>query len=279
MNSSVGTISLTSEGTACSSYALRRLEEGRAGYVRSIFQTSLNIEAEGFLFHIGEETAGLSCNGCTLTRAGIRTLLATASIDDLVLFRSGLLRIFTRGGVIHLDLSKLKQCSLKLPSGKAADQLGNLPLLTLPSHEKLARSLTKLATPLVERDHRSLQLDMLGLGEGLTPSGDDMLVGYTAVLQIANASLLPLWLKALRSLPLEKTTSVAASYIEAVCEGQVSEALFDSLTAEGEKMQQEAFQKLLQLGHTSGNDTLLGMQAALIYLKITNHTKHIGGAL
>ena len=106
---------------------------------------------------------------------------------------------------------------------------------------------------------------MIGLGPGLTPSGDDMLVGMMAVLYATYhtaqlSSLLPT-----ESQLTALTTSVSASYLYYAKLGYFSTTLHTLLRrlACGSQGIAHSLESMLHHGHTSGADTLLGMDLTL----------------
>jgi hypothetical protein len=103
---------------------------------------------------------------------------------------------------------------------------------------------------------------LAGLGEGLTPSGDDFIVGC----------LLAAWASGLgeheghlvSTIPAEAariTSSLSAAWIWAAARGECSAAwhtLFERLLSSGQVEIQAAVKQLISIGHTSGADALAG---------------------
>jgi hypothetical protein len=114
---------------------------------------------------------------------------------------------------------------------------------------------------------------LVGLGEGLTPSGDDVLVGLLAGLDAARES--PGGADALRQrlcAELEqgssRTTRLAAQMLDAAAAGFYAEPVRELLeTLAPPKPSAAALERavtgLLAVGHRSGGDTLRGIAAAL----------------
>lgn len=107
---------------------------------------------------------------------------------------------------------------------------------------------------------------LVGLGPGLTPSGDDFLCGAMAALHYLGHAMVAQQL-ALRTLPLtaQGTNLISAAYLRCAAAGQASSVLFDAL----ESMVVDAGTNLeLRLdaihavGHTSGWDSLTGAATA-----------------
>ncbi|WP_218652057.1 DUF2877 domain-containing protein [Limnobaculum xujianqingii] len=117
-------------------------------------------------------------------------------------------------------------------------------------------------------------LSIIGLGPGLTPSGDDMLIGAMAILHCIpeSANYLPQRLlidSSIKALSL-LTTEVSACYLHHATLGHYSSSLTHLLhcLARSSPMTKHAVDKVLQHGHTSGADTLLGMHIALCWLRL-----------
>jgi hypothetical protein len=118
---------------------------------------------------------------------------------------------------------------------------------------------------------------LVGLGPGLTPSGDDLLVGFLAT-QYKFDSPIKRWLydsglieRIIRK-QKEKTTSVAFQFLKCASEGLFSEILIDvidSIIARDHshgKKQYPVLDDFLRWGHTSGTDTMVGVVVALCAL-------------
>jgi hypothetical protein len=115
---------------------------------------------------------------------------------------------------------------------------------------------------------------LVGVGGGLTPAGDDALVGIVAILELfqaacGTASDLRTRLVD-RAVPLlaQRTSRLAAQMLAAAAEGCYAEpvlGLLDALAADtpSPRLIEHAIAELLPLGHRSGADTLRGAAAAL----------------
>jgi len=110
---------------------------------------------------------------------------------------------------------------------------------------------------------------LIGLGEGLTPAGDDYLVGMLAILhRLADG-----WpasgavARALTAHAVDATTTVGAAFLRHAVVGQFSEPLRDLTMAKSPSAARAAAAALARMGATSGADTLAGMRAALAALE------------
>jgi hypothetical protein len=107
---------------------------------------------------------------------------------------------------------------------------------------------------------------LIGLGEGLTPAGDDLLVGSLAVARRFRPDFLgenPGIGQALANTAREGTTLVAREFLLEALEGRFSEIVIALLTAADVPRARAALDDLLELGATSGADTATGMRLAL----------------
>lgn len=112
----------------------------------------------------------------------------------------------------------------------------------------------------------------IGRGPGLTPSGDDLLLGIIAALWYAgaiNAARITPMRGALETTTRRRTTAISVEYLHYACQGMVIGALREFLNALGTHDPCnviDTMDRLRRHGHTSGADCLLGAIAALRYL-------------
>ena len=133
---------------------------------------------------------------------------------------------------------------LAVSARKAADDL----LEALPSDDEA--TLTKSAYGLA------------GLGKGFTPSGDDFLMGTMfalwASMPAETARRRSRWLSEASA---KRTTRASAAWLAAAARGEAAEAwhgLFATLAGNRITETQPAAKRILQTGHTSGEDALIG---------------------
>lgn len=113
----------------------------------------------------------------------------------------------------------------------------------------------------------------IGLGEGLTPSGDDFLVGLLWALWVGEADRLPgfdTFLYAVQSI-LHKTNDISAQMLRLAIRKRFTEPLISLARVSGPTDCAEAFKRIAAFGHTSGFDTLCGL---LVGLKTTERIAH-----
>jgi hypothetical protein len=98
---------------------------------------------------------------------------------------------------------------------------------------------------------------LVGLGAGLTPSGDDALVGFTAALTAARATLARPIARAAADAGA-RTTLVARTYLDHAARGEYAERVHD-LTAAVAAGDATAVARGMSWGATSGADLVLGI--------------------
>ena len=106
---------------------------------------------------------------------------------------------------------------------------------------------------------------LLGLGEGLTPAGDDCLVGALAVLHAVGHPALvhaPAVATAIARVAVERTTAVGREFVVHALAGRFSEPVLALLRARSPLEAADAATCLAGLGATSGADTLAGLRLA-----------------
>lgn len=103
---------------------------------------------------------------------------------------------------------------------------------------------------------------LIGLGIGLTPSGDDFLCGVLAGLILRNCTSHPFSLALQQQLTtrLPDTNDISQAFLNCALQGQYSEAVCSLCHAAEEAQLSAAFSAI---GHSSGMDTLCGILYAL----------------
>lgn len=116
---------------------------------------------------------------------------------------------------------------------------------------------------------KSVLLKWIGCGAGLTPAGDDFLIGILFIHKICHI-LNHEFLEQLKELIKEEkyTTDISMHYYMSAFENCYNDALLDlyqALISADEKLMRISIDKVLQFGHTSGCDMIAGVLTGLIY--------------
>lgn len=286
-----------------SDYARTRLGQRSSGAVHSVFSSSLNVALDGFLLHVGSSEAPLSCLGATVPACEMAELLAVAEPGDRALYRNGTLRIYNRSRVSFLTLDPapvrpmgVKALETVLPDNFVASLRRELHALDLVRHIGLPWSdrsrdavnelvrFSALCRRVGERggsprDATSLKAVvcamrgavayLVGRGLGLTPSGDDVLMGFGTALRFLHredvSNVEQVFFNAVSEEIPRKTTAVSEAYYQALTGGYANEdylELLEVIRSRNASALRGALLRVLELGHTSGADSLLGFGAA-----------------
>lgn len=116
-------------------------------------------------------------------------------------------------------------------------------------------------------DMLEMAKSMIGLGVGLTPSGDDFLVGMLLAFTVRQP-FPEIYRKQFADMVQNAsagTNDISRQYLRCACEGEFGVKLHRlcHAAAEGENLQKPAWE-VLYTGHSSGSDTLNGLAAGLI---------------
>jgi hypothetical protein len=105
---------------------------------------------------------------------------------------------------------------------------------------------------------------LIGLGPGLTPSGDDFLVGAVALLEALGENDLHVSLKrALTVVPPTSTSALSRCFLQTAAAGHVGEKLHAAVSSVITGTIDEAIAAAHAIGHSSGWDMLAGIASAL----------------
>ncbi len=106
--------------------------------------------------------------------------------------------------------------------------------------------------------------DLVGLGPGLTPSGDDFLIGALALLDAIGEGQAHVRLaRALRQVPPGLTSPLSRAFLRAAAAGHVGEKLRAALSAIIAGDADAAIAAIRDVGHSSGWDVMAGAMTAL----------------
>ncbi len=266
------------------------------GRVRSLFRRACNIGlADGRLITLLVETLSDVPQGVRLSTPPVFAFdTLPLQLDQAVACRVGIIRF--EGSTLSVDLRTARmwradlsdlwvdvtvlsvrsawQAAWRELHRQSADGLGLIGQKSWPTHtagqaiDALLDATRRLDAPAACAAAEAL----IGVGPGLTPSGDDFLVGYLTGLQRV-AGERPLREGFVSTLGAEivrlsrRTTEVSRAYLEHAAQGRVSGVLADLARAigRGESIAdtQRAARAALRVGSTSGADSVLGLLLGL----------------
>ena len=287
-------------------HAERFVERHAVARVAAVFSRSLHFEADGDFICIGDPSIGRGPLNAVLDRADWMRLAATLPpIGASTSIAHGAIRI----GGVALDTTHAERWRPapwpSAPRRKGALQaLQRLQCLAAEQApvDGLARTvlglagdqrspLARVAQPRVVRLRAWMTarpsesagapppVDLLGLGPGLTPSGDDVLCGLLVALHAVGRTDMAHELDAeiAKAAPCA-TSPISGAFLRAAAEGLGCEALHAAIAAilEGQiEILARRVEALGRIGHTSGWDALAG---ALLVLQAFGTTEgHLAG--
>jgi hypothetical protein len=283
--------------TRLSVHALRILEENPHARIHSVFSSAVNLQAGERLITCssGAITAPHGVEMAPGDLAQLQRLHGTTPVEVLdwhahehvITSRSGKLAISSTPQTTVYDaaLPASKGASISRSVDRLIGHLARTRAHTGLGDEWLAltadRHLTHAVASLLEGKFDDPVLYWLGRGPGLTPSGDDVLVGMIAALWFAGAidsSIMTPIRQLLEDSARSLTTDISVEYLHYACQGLVIGGLRDLLvTLDRSDMSGtlDAVNRLHRFGHTSGMDCLLGAVTALRHLAgIHRHAPH-----
>ncbi len=108
---------------------------------------------------------------------------------------------------------------------------------------------------------------LAGLGNGLTPAGDDFLMGVIYSFWVSReAGEAAHWAKVLVDAASQRTTSLSAAWLKAASRGETNEPWHRMVKALGQLDSQpvsDASKRIMEIGHSSGLDALSGFVLGL----------------
>ena len=143
-----------------------------------------------------------------------------------------------------------------------------------PLEKRISAALSQLTEAVRIRDREGIQhstADLVGLGPGLTPSGDDILVGFSAGLRCTARNKNSEFLFRALQANAARTNDISRTYLLLAARGLYSSSLRtlcqaicadrNSYSAISRSFLEKSAQVVLHTGHTSGRDTVRGLLA------------------
>lgn len=141
-----------------------------------------------------------------------------------------------------------------------------------PLETRARPSLGALTIGLAHRDPAQLvdaAGQLAGLGAGLTPSGDDIIVGVLLACSVWPIDIQKTLRTAIASAASARTTRISAAYLQTAAAGEASEAWHEfvaALVTPDSARVTSAARRVIAFGETSGSEMLAGFVLAVIVL-------------
>jgi hypothetical protein len=245
--------------------------------VHSVFARALNLEVRGELLTLADERAGRLPNGVALQDPPDFRALGLRAGDRADLGRQGI-RVPSAG--LAIDLAGAAPWDPKLGTSGRRPDAGRLgPLAGLAAASGFAPrgddpwqawgAIDALGSALGAGDLAAMLRAagaLIGRGPGLTPSGDDFLLGFAAALTATGHPLGRPFARGVAERARGATTDVARVYLDHAASGEYAEHLHTVMRAllvgsDGDLA--IAVGRALGWGATSGADALTGIAVAI----------------
>ena len=120
--------------------------------------------------------------------------------------------------------------------------------------------------------------NLAGLGIGLTPSGDDFIMGAILAAWIIHpADVVAILAAEVTEVAAALTTSLSGAWLRSAGKGEAGilwHRFFDALLSVEPTVLQESMDKILSIGETSGADALFGFVSLLVAWSVEVRTEH-----
>lgn len=272
-----------------SCYGEDRLKQGAKGFVHSVYQKTINLSLDqGFVAlqaaHSPLSPISLICSIDPIKMQSLqiaREDLAECKEECLLIKSDAQSYFFSYADAEKINLSisdalSLDSCRLLAENMKKAlssDQTGGFSMFLFQDHKEELSLMHDAAKKRIQKCLRFYRegscpaaakelSGLIGLGIGLTPSGDDFLCGVLAGLKLSGmeSSVFALHLKKRIADCLADTIEISAAFLSCALEGQFGLAVNNLLNLPSAEQMRSDF---LAIGHSSGMDTLCGVLFAL----------------
>ena len=248
----------------------------KMGRIHSIFKTSFNIVLDDKILNFSTKGMPVSPHGCILDKDKIDQILESGKTGDIVRVENNVVTFYTRKIIFKVDFSEIEEIDLTVPVILLPlEEIGQTVLfkqlekIAFENHiglkqDKTAQKCLEILRNVHDRTSEEIRQTikyLIGRGAGLTPSGDDVLLGFTMIRRAFDAE--DYFEKLLKERTLESnTTAISMAYYESLFAGYIN-SLFVGLISSIEKENINTIQSIIELvaryGHTSGYDTLFGV--------------------
>lgn len=268
------------KGGAISSLLLPLIQKIETGQVHSLFNQGINIEFDDTHVFLSSMNNPLSAFGINISSDMLDYVKSIVALGNLVVKKQHALVIYGESDIIAIHYNNLRVMDLSFPSVNCKkSEVIDTCLYKLLNKSKLIEhiglyidaEMVKKTEQLIHLPKRDKEKPMalieyfLGRGLGLTPSGDDLLMGYTMALMVFSVN--QNWLDCLAYQVSEnKTTYISTAYFHALLHDHLSEnfiKLIKMLDVTDTGTIETVLEKIKQYGHTSGYDTLYGFWIGL----------------
>lgn len=253
--------------------------------VHSKFGRSFNIQDETcqHLAVVAAEQSAVVPNGIYLRASDFEQLSAEIAVDDCLIIQNQALKFaksqllltgknyqtFQKQRTKRINESNWAEyeCCIRRITKETGYQEGLNAIFS--SENPFVSAIDDLCSEQLSLQRQALHF-LIGRGPGLTPSGDDMIIGHLAARLLINRSNQKLqnYLRTKMTAVNDLTTDVSKHYLLCSLNQRFNQSVLNlqgALLDDSKKQLEEAIQKVLKTGHTSGADFLAGFTRTLEY--------------
>lgn len=253
---------------------------GKIGKIHSVFETTFNINVGDQLIHFSFNSNFLSSFGIKILNEDISYIKKYLQKNNIISIKENEIVIYSNVGILKLDFNLIdivpltvETIQINLEMTKKLQELiseFDFNQSGLPDDTRFKNSLQILKTPyLNDPDILTEILSIIvGNGIGLTPTGDDLLIGYMFIMRMYDSNVFDLFGKVISKEKLS-TTDISREYLRQCAEGVFSSPLyklFEYIKVRDTLQVKRQLYKISKLGGTSGLDTLAGINAGIDYI-------------
>jgi hypothetical protein len=251
--------------------------------VHSKFNIGLNVQFDDALIYVGGGGSPLSSFGLNIEEEKLKDILNSVSIDDMVVNKDDKLIFYSVDGTINIYYKEIEEVDLTIPKIKCSiNEIPNTGLYNYLENIEFEKCIginldeetSKHVDLLLNSDKADWNINVMiirffaGRGKGLTPSGDDILIGFTLALMMFGK--FNSWWRALEAgITRDRTTMISVAYLSTLLKGYASE-YFIRLVKLIDDVEIDTIERTIKdvqsFGHTSGSDTLFGFLLGLRFL-------------
>lgn len=266
---------------AMSNFVALQLPPRVVGKIHSKFRQGVNILLGDMLIFLSSARKPLMVVGISVGETELQELLANVDVGEQVVKNGDIIRIYSRYSIIEICSSAVTEIDFNIPridfliSDLRHSMLyKELKMLQLEKQlglkldtqtKKYCQQLVNL-TNLTSWEQIQVIEYFTGRGQGLTPAGDDILLGFSLLISMERQRFVE-WLECLAAvLSRRLTTEVSLGYMNALIRGYANHNcvnLIKCLESDDITKVQQTIGAVYQIGHTSGKDILYGFSLAL----------------
>lgn len=261
--------------TAISEYAAARIQETDAFHVFARFDKVIDLTGGGSVISIQTSDVPLTPLALVLEAEPFARLCQALERSGMLAVEGGVFRC----GALAIAADTAWRFSGRIAPAERGPEKGALrrvqsvaALMAKPDSlvfaaapglaEVAGVNLTELHRRAAEQLEAGRPWELVGLGSGLTPGGDDLLIGVLAALTWLDQTERFAALAGQVERRLEQTGSISRAFLERAMAGEFSQPVLELFEALGEENGQRLVQavgRLCSIGHTSGSDLLGGV--------------------